>query len=220
MKKLFFTIILVGVVLSSFASGSGEKSDENAELNAVLIGLTKETVFTLYPENEISRKCNINVDSSCAYYNKMILECLNSTKGNLKIVECVNDNKSFHEKIKFDIKYKKSNFNVKLDLSTISESDYKDFLYSKNANYIVFINKYEFDYKGDPYYSTVHNFQFSIYDREKNKVAESEFDFMTSDLVPLEKLEKKLDRKLKKELKKLVIHKETQNGYKELHVLK
>jgi hypothetical protein len=165
MKKLFYLIFLLNIKALLFA----EKVEDNVTTILVL-GLDKGDIQSnYYMIEDIAKGIHTSPDSVEIIYNEAIVDKLNTSE--------------------------KSNFEfITIDESKIDKNDLNKLFSNFNADYILSFEKYELNWKGEPYYILFNVINYNLYNRKSEAITSGQSYFDTPELQPLSQMDRKFQK--------------------------
>lgn len=206
MKKLA-TVLVFGILSGAAIVFGSEKTgkDEVRQCNVLVVGFPENNMFTYYTDSEVASACSVNKDSIYnGFYKSLCKNMVFNARGvNMIPVFQPELAQPLLSLVKYtDTKLQWGEYLKIIDLDKLPGNELKDFANSYDADYILFINYYEFNYKGDPYFSIEHKIHYQLISRNKKVMEEDILSFLTGELVQLDKFEKKVKKKFTKQFAK------------------
>jgi hypothetical protein len=204
--RLGIYLFVLALFSANVLIGSEKPSESNTNsFNVLVVGFPEDNIFTYYTNNEVAKSCNVHKDSIYSQFYKTVCKnmVIEDQTFNMIVLDNPKKAKPFLSEINYtDKEINRGEFLKTIDLKELPQNYVANLSNTYRADYVLFVNYYEFNWKGDPYFSIEHKIHYQIISRD-NKIVDSEIlTFMTSELVNLDKLEKKLKKKFARQFSK------------------
>lgn len=208
MKKIVLVLSLVfAFVNGTFASKKNEEKESNHSAHAARIAFVGVDLVNFrsnyLSQDVIADKLSVEEDSidnafNQDFYNALYEIC--QKKGQYEIVYCCYaDGKNLLDRIN----YQEKGDEMYSDISGVSQEDFNSIINSADADYVALIDQYYIKKEGYPYHNLSHIINYSVFDKNKNKISEGCHRFTSLEMENLNEYSKQFTKAADKLLAKI-----------------
>lgn len=181
MKK-FFVLALLATTLfngSALAADSETEEDNAAKLDCnhkvLVVGMDDNIVSNYFSRDMLVEGTGINEDSVSYVYNKIIENSLaataKKTKSPFRFVESAGEQETW-DTLSKNVRIEGEEDKSTADLSTVDKQQLKKMLDQAGAAYLLVLDAHYLKYQETPFKTLFHYINYSLYDSNKNKLAQ------------------------------------------------
>ncbi len=203
MKKI--SAIIVFSIMSLSGLMAGDKSGGEQKVKLVIVGINDlNFIHPDYSNTELANLNGIGQDEVLQFYNNIMKASFEVDMGDNVSLDYLNSNlDEYGIRLNYASRDKGMNHLLEVNLSDLAPDKLATFMESQNADYAIFITKYEINYEGDPYFSIKHAIDMELLDRSGKVILLEESSFLTDELKSYEETKEKYHKAVKKLHKKI-----------------
>jgi hypothetical protein len=196
-KMKLVVLALLAIGLGSPVIGKDKPVKSDAGYNRVLVIGFEATNFVsnYYMNEQIAENSGLTIDSLEFHYNSFLMDKLSKDSETALVLIPVDNGKTlnnFYNCIDYAKSGKEGSVEIKDELKI------KSILDEYNANHILFIDKYELNWEGEPFNTLFHVINYSILNEDEGKVYSGHAYFNIEKITPLDEIGKKYTKQVKK----------------------
>ncbi len=196
-KFLVLALIISSLAELTFGKEEPKKVTSDAGYNRVLvIGFeTTNFVSNYYMNEQIAENSGLTIDSLEYFYNSYLLNQLSEDSETALVLIPVDNGKTLNQFYNC-IDYSKTEKEGTIEIKDAMQI--KNILNEYNANHVLFIDKYELNWEGDPFNTLFHVINYSILNEDNGKIYSGKAYFNIEKITPLDEIGKKYTKQVKK----------------------
>lgn len=186
MKKFFVLALLAATFMNGAVMAADPETEESNAAKqdrnhkVLVVGMNDNIVSNYFSRDMLAEGTGINEDSVCYVYNKVIENSLSAvagkTKSPFRFVDSSSEQQTWNNLTR-NARLEGEDEKSEADLSTVNKQQLKAMLDKAGAAYLLVLDAHYLKYQETPFKTLFHYVNYSLYDSNKNKLAQGSNHF-------------------------------------------